>query len=103
MLDNLFLEKHKIDAEIKKLGLSQRRVIDVFKEEYGITPKVYIDYLRLEEAKKMLAETDEDILNIALSVGFNSLSAFYNFFKTYTSMTPKAYRRGKQENELCNL
>ncbi len=40
----------------------------------------------------MLAHSDYSILDIALSLGFSSQSAFTTAFRKLTSMTPKKYR-----------
>ncbi len=92
-VDAMFLENIKLSAELDKVGLSQRQMIEVFKKEYGITPKAYADRLRLEEAKRQLSETTNTIIDIAMSLGFSGLSAFYRFFKENTGYTPKIYRQ----------
>ncbi len=93
MLDATFLERQKVEDEIRNMGLSQRRVIDIFKDTYGVTPKAYIDQLKIIETKKLLCNTTESIIDIAYTVGFNSLSAFYTFFKEHTGLTPSVYRK----------
>ncbi len=96
VVDNMFSESTKLNNELNKVGLSQRQMIEVFKKEYGLTPKAYTDKLRLEEAKRQLIHSDNTIIDIALGLGFNSLSAFYRFFKECTKCTPKTFR---QENK----
>lgn len=50
---------------------------------------------RVEAAKRLLRATpDETVLAIALSVGFNSKSAFHAAFRRATGMTPTDFRRG---------
>ncbi len=93
IFDNHFRESNMVADALQELNLSQRRINDLFKAEYGLSPKIYIGNLRLEEAKRLLIETDDDILNIAYCVGFKSLSVFYSFFKEQTGITPKNYRK----------
>ncbi|GGA75512.1 transcriptional regulator [Neiella marina] len=54
----------------------------------------FVNGYRIEEAKHLLA-TDEtmSITDIYFSVGFNSKSVFYQFFKKIEKITPTAYRR----------
>jgi len=54
----------------------------------------FINYYRIEEAKKILADPNQQkytIDSIAGQVGFNSRSAFYNAFKRNTDTTPSEY------------
>lgn len=57
----------------------------------------YINKYRVDAAAQMLRQKDcqfPAILDVALSVGFNSTSTFYTAFKKATGQTPAKYRRG---------
>lgn len=58
----------------------------------GLSPLQYIQSLRLRHAKQLLRESDESIISVALSSGFNSAGYFSRVFKKDTGMTPSAYR-----------
>ncbi len=94
LIDNMFNELEILGAEMDKLGLSRKRMVEIFKEEYGVTPSGYVNNLRYEEAIRLLEQTDNEVIDIAHSVGFGSLSAFYKFFKERANMSPAAYRKG---------
>jgi len=54
----------------------------------------YVNSFRIEEAKKILiGDPERTILSIAMEVGFNSKSVFYNAFSKFTSVSPVKYRR----------
>jgi AraC-like DNA-binding protein len=56
----------------------------------------YINQKRVEAAIKLMqsdTSSREAILDIALEVGFNSTSTFYNAFRKVTGQTPGAYRQ----------
>ena len=53
----------------------------------------YINELRVRDAARMLAETDESIIQIAFSVGFDSLRTFNRAFPKFMNMTPEKYRK----------
>jgi AraC family transcriptional regulator of adaptative response / methylphosphotriester-DNA alkyltransferase methyltransferase len=46
-----------------------------------------------EKARRLLAETDDEIIDIVYSTGFGSLSAFYRFFKSNAGQPPSGYRK----------
>ncbi|MDZ7319119.1 MAG: helix-turn-helix domain-containing protein [candidate division KSB1 bacterium] len=59
----------------------------------------YVNYYRIEEAKRLLASSDlnrKTILEILYEVGFNSKSVFNSAFKKHTGMTPTEYKRSIQ-------
>lgn len=94
-IDKMFTTSISLNNELMEIGISQKRMVDIFKNEYGMTPKAYTDTLRLKEAERLLTETKNEIIDIAYGVGFNSLSAFYRFFKEQKGTSPSAYRKNK--------
>jgi AraC-like DNA-binding protein len=52
----------------------------------------YINKLRITDAAEKLEKTDENILNIAYSVGFESLRTFNRAFSRYMKTSPEKYR-----------
>ncbi len=97
LIDSMFDEIESLNGEMDKIGLSRKRMAEVFKEEYGMTPSFYVNNLRYQEAIKLLEQTDKEVIDIAYSVGFGSLSAFYKFFKERANLSPAAYRKGKKK------
>ena len=91
--------RRKLDRmeSLDDIGLTARRMTDIFKQEYGVTPKEYADSFRLRRAKKMLEQTQEKVIDVAYQTGFSSLSAFNRFFKQQTGQTPTDYRK-KQDH-----
>ena len=83
-------------ASLDDVGLTPRRMTDIFKQEYGVTPKEYADSRRLRAAKEILSETQEKVIDVAYQAGFSSLAAFNRFFKQQTGQTPTAYRKEHQ-------
>lgn len=85
--------KLALAKELRNLGLTQHRLAELFRDHYGLTISEYSQRVRLEKAQAMLADLRESIAHIAFAVGFESLSAFYRFFRKQTGMTPAAYRQ----------
>lgn len=59
----------------------------------GMTLHQYVLQSRLEYAMTLLHTTDRPVNDIALELGFHSLSHFSNYFKKETGTTPVQYRR----------
>ena len=72
--------------------LSEYHFARLFKQITGVTPHVYLANLRLERARKLLAETALAISEIAAMVGYQSQSHFTKMFKSVTGVTPRVYR-----------
>ncbi len=64
----------------------------------------YINHLRIAFAAKQLAEPEngKSIIDIALTVGFESLSTFNRAFKEVYKTTPTEYKKKNKENEQSN-
>ena len=68
-----------------------------FKDMWGIPPMKYVNGIRIERAKELLAKTDKSITVIAEETGFSSIHYFSRYFKEKERMTPQAYRAGFAE------
>ena len=64
----------------------------IFTNETGKKVSAFISEAKIQTAKNMLCHTKNSILEIAMSLGYSSQSAFSNTFKQYCGMTPKKYR-----------
>ena len=84
------LEKLSIEMNISTSKLSH-----LINQESGYNFSDYINYLRVEKAKKYLTHPNYSsytILAIGLECGFNSKSTFYSAFKKFTSHTPSEFK-----------
>ncbi|MEM7369063.1 MAG: helix-turn-helix domain-containing protein [Bacteroidota bacterium] len=82
----------------KEVSLPKVTVSELINHHFGKSFRVYVNDLRVEEAKEMLhdpAYAHLSILGIALEVGFKSESTFYTSFKRNTGTTPLAFRKHK--------
>lgn len=93
LLDASFHKKCEQNQKLRHLGVSRRRAAEIFKDEYGVTLSQYVNNLRLAEAKRLLTDTNDKIIDITYSVGFGGLSSFYRFFRNSTGLSPAAYRK----------
>ena len=63
-----------------------------FRDEIGITPAEYIIMQKIDQAKKMLINSDTSITEIAFSLGFSSSNYFCTVFKKIMNCTPSNFR-----------
>ena len=75
-----------------KASLSTGYFSNLVKKETGMSPKDLISLQLIDEAKRRLVETNQDISVIAYSLGFDYPSHFSRLFKKMTGFTPKEYR-----------
>jgi AraC-like DNA-binding protein len=66
-----------------------------FKGATGMTPIEYLTHIRIEDAARMIRETDFKIIDICFMSGFENTSYFIRKFKEYKKTTPKKY------SQLC--
>lgn len=78
-------------AEKAKLG--ERTFMRRFKKATGESPLVYLQQLRMEEAKKLLETSRESVEEITWKSGYEDASSFRKLFLKYTGLTPSAYRK----------
>lgn len=76
----------------KHSGVSPSMLYKKFAEEMQCSPGAYINDCKLDESRRLLAQTDRSIADIAASLGFSSQPHFQNMFKRKFGVTPKNYR-----------
>jgi AraC-like DNA-binding protein len=74
-------------------GLSPSHFRRGFHREVGSSPRDYVTQMRLERAKRLLAETDRTITEMAFELGFSTSAYFTAVFHRVTGMTPTQFRR----------
>lgn len=76
----------------------------LFKEKIGMKYTDYINQLRIEKAKQLLAQTNKKINTISKYIGFENEKYFFRVFKKYTNYTPEEFRKlTKKSNDCTSL
>lgn len=81
----------KDECDIKDHNFSAK-----FAHYIGEPPKKYIIHHRIEFAKVLLKNTNVSVSSIAFEVGFRSVSAFCNTFKSKKNIAPSAWREKRK-------
>lgn len=64
----------------------------LFKQETGKNFVDYLNHYRIEQAKKLLRDTNDKNYEVAYQVGYQDEKYFYQIFKKYTGLTASQYR-----------
>lgn len=75
------------------LNLSDRYLYNLFIKYEGVSPKKYLNQLRINRSKNMLLNTNCSVTQIAVSNGFSDVLAFSRFFSKHTGLSPINYRK----------
>lgn len=82
-----------LDEAAAAAGLSVAHFSNLFHRKTGVTFTRYVQTRRIEEAKRLLAETGRTITDICYACGFNSLTHFNRVFRRGTGHSPSQLRR----------
>lgn len=74
------------------VGLSRMYFAKQFRATTGIRPHDFVLRKRIERAQQLLAATSDALVDIALSVGFQTQAHFTTVFKKFTGTTPYQWR-----------
>jgi len=93
-----YIEEHLHDKDVNKtvykhVYVSKFHFHRVFMFVTKLTLGQYIKRRRFTEVSKMLLETDDTLIQIAFSVGYNSHESFTRAFKEHYGLTPSEYRK----------
>ena len=77
------------------LGTNRTYLSQTINEQTGLTFTHYMNKYRIEEARRILADPQDDtpIKAIAADLGFSSVTTFYTLFKAVVQMSPDQYRK----------
>ncbi|WP_207420277.1 AraC family transcriptional regulator [Desertivirga brevis] len=92
-----YLEQHyrtklNLDELAARFKINKFQLIRDFKRSKGVTPNEYLNIIRIEAAKKYLAE-GHSLVASAYMTGFYDQSHFSNYFLKYTCFTPGQFQR----------
>ncbi|MEL6522407.1 MAG: AraC family transcriptional regulator [Pseudomonadota bacterium] len=92
MQENL-TEEFEMEELARAVGLSRPHFFKLFKQQMGVTPNIYMNTLKSEQAIEDLLTTDKSVTDIALELGFSSQASFTRFFSSNVGIAPSEYRR----------
>ena len=97
-----YMEAHYAEnltiSDFCRLAMLQKSYfLKQFKEIYSIPPIRYLNLIRIEKSKLLLANSEKNITEIAAEVGFNHPSYFSEMFLKFEGVSPTQYRKTLNE------
>jgi YesN/AraC family two-component response regulator len=90
-------ENYSQDLSLKQLAakyyINSAYLGQLFRKQFGVSFRDYLNSIRVEEASKMLLESDDKILCIAERVGYHDIDYFIGKFIEQKGCTPATYRK----------
>ena len=85
-----------LDTLSQVVYISRHHLTHLFKKEVGVPPIKYLIVKRMEEAKRMLMDTDFNIRKISETLGYDNPVYFSQIFKKTIGISPSKYRQVKE-------
>lgn len=77
----------------ENFGISETSFKNYFRSVLGERWLDYLQRIRMKKASELLRTTDDNIADIAASIGYQNHGKFSSVFKALNGMTPSEYRR----------
>ncbi len=81
-----------------RFGISYSYFSRSFKQTINMSFKEYINYLKINEAQRLLLTSPDSIQEISEKLGFSSSSHFINVFKKQKNCSPRQYKKNVAKN-----
>ena len=89
LVDRLYMTpKFQSILDISFLGYTKRHIYRLFMMQYGVSPKVLFNILRLHLCLTLILDEQRDLIDIANICGFYDQSHFIKEIKKYTGISP---------------
>lgn len=92
-IEGHYRENISLGQVAKYVGLNPTYFSTLFKQEMGINFSQYLTKKRIDEACRLLLETNMSLVAVAAELGFDNQSYFSRIFKQQLGVSPKLYRQ----------
>ncbi len=92
-----FSRKLTLDDVASSVGLTSGYLQRLFRQERNTSVMEYLLRYRVEQACKILMETEETVYEISRKIGFSDVKNFHYYFKKVFGVTPNEFRKNHKE------
>jgi AraC-like DNA-binding protein len=82
-----------LETLARAVGLSRTALAEKFRTAMGDTPLNYLRSLRMQQAMRLLSESDRPLDAVATEVGYQDAFSFSKVFKRTVGLAPRDFRR----------
>ncbi len=93
LLDGEYADPAILAELPRRVGLSRFHLARLFKQHTGRTPQEYLQAVRVQNARELLAAGDLSATEAAFEAGFNTPSRFFAAFRAATGQSPRAWQQ----------
>ncbi len=103
-----YIEEHigtdlSLEVLAREAGVSQFQFATVFQRQMGMSPNKHVHRLRMQNASRMLCESNRSVTEVALLCGFRTASHFGVAFQKHFGKRPLEYRFAQKGSRLRPL
>lgn len=102
-IEENYLEKITLHDLAVRFMLSEAHLCREFTKKFHMSPIKYINFLRLERAKELLAATEMTITEVSEAAGFNGIHYFSRYFTKMEKLTPYEYRAALRDGFIIRF
>lgn len=89
----------KLETIARNFNYNSAYLGKLFRKETGESFNNSLDIIRINNARRLLQETNLKVYQISERVGYGSIDYFYIKFKKYVGISPKEYRKNLKDEE----
>lgn len=93
LLHESYAHPWTLDELATRVGLSRTAFAERFRVGAGDTPLQYLRTIRMQQAMRLLSETNQSLEAIGVAVGYQDAFSFSKIFKRCTGLSPREFRR----------
>jgi AraC-like DNA-binding protein len=82
-----------LDTFAKQAGLSRAHFFRLFESSIGVSPKVYLNVVRMERAVDAMLNQSASVCDISSQLGFTEPAHFTRFFRNHAGVAPREFRK----------
>ena len=99
-MEEHYMEEITLEEIARYIGISPQHFSKIFKEETGINYIEWLTNLRLDIAKRLLAEGGKTVKEVCYQVGYNDPNYFSRIFRKIVKISPTEFAKGANLNNL---